>query len=380
MELREGGLLLRPWRPEDADAVYRACQDPLIQRWTGIPSPYTREHADGFVAGFAPQHWAARTRADLGVFDAATAELLGSSGLIALDLTCGTAEVGYWVAPWARGRGVATDSTRAVARWARALGVERLGWRAEVGNHASRLVAARIGVRFEGVARAAIRRYGGRDAWVGALLTGELRESDAPGDPALARATVRCHVFGRPQPTLQATTHRGEPIRLRPLELKDATACARACQDPLTTRYTTVPDPYDETHAESFINTDAPAAWARGTEAIFAVADDHDEFVGTMALRLPRDELYTTTGDVGYLVGPWARGRGYASAALRAVTDWGFASLALRRIEWQAYVGNAASRAAAEQAGFRIEGELRQSMIHRGTYKDIWIGARLATD
>lgn len=52
MELRDGPLLLRPWREEDADAVFEACQDPEIPRWMPmIPRPYTLEDARAFVTG-----------------------------------------------------------------------------------------------------------------------------------------------------------------------------------------------------------------------------------------------------------------------------------------------------------------------------------------
>lgn len=40
-------LLLRSVGPHDTDTVYEAVQDPDIQRWTTIPSPYLREHATG---------------------------------------------------------------------------------------------------------------------------------------------------------------------------------------------------------------------------------------------------------------------------------------------------------------------------------------------
>lgn len=382
VELRQGDLLLRPWVPGDAEAVFRACQDPLIQRWTNVPVPYTREHAETFVGSFTSRVWAEETDAPLGVFDAGSGELLGATGLVALDRQAGIGEIGYWTAPWARGRGVATGAAYATTRWAlESLGLHRVVWRAQVGNHASRLVAARIGVRFEGVTRAGLpTRDGWRDGWVGAVLPGDLRDPEAPPDPALVGAAVRCRVFGGPQPTLHTVTADQAPVRLRPLRLDDVPACVQACRDPDSVRYTTVPDPYRETDAESFILTYAPDSWARGIEAVFAIADADDALVGTIALRLRGDELFTPIGDVGYLVGPWARGRGYASAALRAVSDWGFASLGLRRIEWLAYVGNTASRATAERAGFRVEGELRQALPHRGTFRDVWIGARVASD
>ena len=44
--LRDGDLVLRPKRPEDADALTAACQDPEIPRWTFVPSPYTRADAE----------------------------------------------------------------------------------------------------------------------------------------------------------------------------------------------------------------------------------------------------------------------------------------------------------------------------------------------
>ena len=46
IELTTGdGLVLRAWQEDDAEDVFRACQDPLIQRWTMVPVPYLREQA-----------------------------------------------------------------------------------------------------------------------------------------------------------------------------------------------------------------------------------------------------------------------------------------------------------------------------------------------
>src|SRR5689334_18015614 len=103
VELREAGLLLRPWTDRDVDAILRACQDPGIQRWTGLPSPYRREDAEGYVSG-APEAWAAGTGAHLAVADPGTDEVLGACGLVRLDRAGGIGEVGYWTAPWAEGR------------------------------------------------------------------------------------------------------------------------------------------------------------------------------------------------------------------------------------------------------------------------------------
>jgi RimJ/RimL family protein N-acetyltransferase len=359
------GLLLRRWRPEDAEAVHRACQDPGIQFWTRVPSPYLLEHARYFVTEIAQKAWAEGTGAHFAVTDEHTGELVGSCGLVSIDRVLKSAEVGYWTAPWARGAGVAVRATRAVSRWAfDELEMRRVVWQAAVGNHASRMVALRAGFKIEGMLRLA---ESGGDGWLGSLLPGDPVEVDLP-DLLVTRAAV----FGRPQPVLKS---RDGGVRLRPAEERDLDAIVTACRDPECIRWTTVPDPYERRHAEDFALRMAPAKWARGDGATYAIADEDDAWVGLIDLRL--DPLDPYEANVGYLVGPAARGHGYAPAALRTVCDWGFDALGLARVDWKAYVGNVASRRAAEKAGFTIEGTLRGHLNHRGERRDTWIGGRL---
>jgi RimJ/RimL family protein N-acetyltransferase len=92
----------------------------------------------------------------------------------------GIAEIGFWcVAGW-RGLGVTTEAAAAVARWGFDTGVARLEWYAEVGNHASRRVAEKLGFTFEGQLRSRLLHRGHRvDAWIASLLPGELIEPSA---------------------------------------------------------------------------------------------------------------------------------------------------------------------------------------------------------
>jgi RimJ/RimL family protein N-acetyltransferase len=376
VEIREAGLLLRPWRPDDEEDVFRACQDPQIQRWTTVPRPYLREHAHQYVTDFTARSWGAGVASPMGAFNEATGQLLGAIGLIRQE-RCKEAEVGYWVAPWARRRGVATTGTRALARWAFAeLKLRRLAWGAEVGNHTSRLVAETVGFRVEGVFRNAVKRPDGHevDCWVGGLLPGELREA---GTPVHAVTRMRALTFAADQPRLSGTTAAGDRLGLRAPEPADLDAMVTACRDPQSQLWTTVPRPYGPGDAEQFIRYAAPRRWAFGDGAIFAVTDADDAFVGSMALRLgPRPDMC----DVGYLVTPWARGRGYAPAALRLLVAWCVSALGLNRIEWRAYVGNDASRRVAEKAGFTIEGLQRDGCPHLDEYRDAWTGAIVAKD
>ena len=89
-------------------------------------------------------------------------------------------EIGYWMAPWARGQGVMTDAVRLVCDWGfDELGLGRIEWWANVGNYASRRVAEKVGFTMEGTVRARLLHRGERvDGWVAGLLPGELSAAE----------------------------------------------------------------------------------------------------------------------------------------------------------------------------------------------------------
>jgi RimJ/RimL family protein N-acetyltransferase len=104
-------------------------------------------------------------------------DVLGGASLYAVELAERRAAVGYWLAPHARGRGVATCATRLLARWGfDRLGLERLELTCGPDNVASQRVAERCGFTREGVLRSHLRyKSGRRDSVVYGLLPGELR-------------------------------------------------------------------------------------------------------------------------------------------------------------------------------------------------------------
>jgi RimJ/RimL family protein N-acetyltransferase len=102
----------------------------------------------------------------------------------------GVAEVGFWTAKEHRGNGYITEATLAASHWAfTRLSIDRVEWRAEVGNKGSRAVARRAGFTIEGVLRSAINNKGvRRDCWVGSLLPSDVGlPSAAPYLPAPTR-------------------------------------------------------------------------------------------------------------------------------------------------------------------------------------------------
>jgi len=378
-EIQIEDLLVRPWRKSDAEAVYRACQDPDIQRWIPLPRPYEMSHALGFVTDFSNSTWDNQTAANFGVFDRSSGELLANMGLVRIDITAKNAELGYWTAPAARGRGVATRAGRAVTAWGfEALGIERLIWRADIGNHASRLVALRIGFQMEGVQRGGLMAVDGSgmhiDGWVASMRPGDVTPTTPERYAAGSPAAIRAQVFSRPTPTLALP---GGGV-LRPATDDDIDAITAACQDPETLRWTTIPPGYQRSDAENFARVYAPGAWQQGTAAIFAIADASGAYCGGIDLRISQED--SSAAEIGFQVAPWARGRGLASEALRTLAVWGFDALGLTRVKWRAHVGNDGSRRVAEKASFTFEGIQRQGCLHRGERRDAWVAAMLATD
>jgi RimJ/RimL family protein N-acetyltransferase len=172
-------LLLRPFGPADTEAVYRACQDPEIPRWTPVPSPYTIDDAKTFVGTTVPKGWADDIQYNFGLFTRDGGDLVGSMGLVRLQslrLPERQAELGYWTAAPQRRRGYTAEAAREVCRWAfTELGVERLEWLADAGNFGSRAVALKAGFVMEGTLRSRFAHRGTRrDAWIGSLLPSDL--------------------------------------------------------------------------------------------------------------------------------------------------------------------------------------------------------------
>lgn len=140
------------------------------------------------------------------------------------------------------------------------------------------------------------------------------------------------------------------------------------CRDPEFQRWTTVPVPYDETDAQEFLKRVAEG-W-RAHVATFAIVRE-GRFSGSVDLRFDG----VGGAEVGFGVGPWARGQGIMSRALRQVLVWGFELPGLEVVHWKAQVGNWPSRRVAGRCGFHMEGTVRGLLEQRGERRDGWIGS-----
>ena len=147
--ITDGVIGLRALEDRDVPAVVAACQDPEIPRWTRVPSPYTDDDARAYLA-IARADAAVGVGLSLAITDAADA-FIGTIGLMDVDRGRGSAEIGYWVAAGARGRGVTLRAIVLLRDWAVSeLGLTTLDVLPHADNVASRIVAERAGFAWTG--------------------------------------------------------------------------------------------------------------------------------------------------------------------------------------------------------------------------------------
>jgi RimJ/RimL family protein N-acetyltransferase len=154
-DLADAEIRLRPPRLDDVAVITRICRDPDIERFTRVPSPYTEDDARRFV-GLAHDALADGSGAHLLAVDRHDERILGAVGL-SVDTRDWSGELGYWVAPDARRRQVATRASRLLLRWgfdALQLGYVML-W-AAASNAGSNGVARALGFTHEGTSRRAM--------------------------------------------------------------------------------------------------------------------------------------------------------------------------------------------------------------------------------
>jgi RimJ/RimL family protein N-acetyltransferase len=183
--VRGARVLLRPWTANDVDHVYRACQDPDIQRWTTVPSPYQHSDAAAYVYEIAPQAWQ-DGGAVFAVVGPDNGEVLGTIG--AHSMRDGVAHIGYWTVPAARRQGYTTDALKAITAWFLCeRGAMRVELVTEPSNTGSRRVAERAGYIAEGILRSRVVVHGRRaDVVMYSMLPSDLKPCDDRGNTVIA--------------------------------------------------------------------------------------------------------------------------------------------------------------------------------------------------
>jgi len=153
LELSDGRVLVRPYRPSDVDAHWQAATESIaeVSRWLPWCHPgYAREESEAWVTS-RPAAWTNHEELSFAITDAATGRYLGGCGLNQFHAVHRMANLGYWVRTSAAGRGAASAATVLVARYGlHVVGLQRLEILADVDNLVSQRVAEKAGARREG--------------------------------------------------------------------------------------------------------------------------------------------------------------------------------------------------------------------------------------
>jgi RimJ/RimL family protein N-acetyltransferase len=176
-------------------------------------------------------------------------------------------------------------------------------------------------------------------------------------------------------PNISISTER---LVLRPLDEDDVPALAEMMNDEQVVAWTTVPHPYTEADARQWITRLAPGERTGGSGIVLAVTEFLTQrLVGVVHLK--NTDWRVRSGELAYVIAPWARGEGYASEAALAIAQWLFHDQDFERLELRTPADNTASQQVAQKIGCISEGVLRNAWIARARTEDgTW--ARVRTD
>ena len=340
--LVDAELTLRRHRPEDIDGVLEQCQDEQMQRWTTVPVPYQRSDAEAWVTETTARGWEEGSTAAFAI------DVAGRfAGTVDLRLLPGAAaEIGYGLAPWARGRGVMSRAVRLALGWGFGeLGLLVVHWQAFVGNWPSRRVAWACGFRVEGSVRGLCLARGLRhDAWIGSICQGDAM-----------RPTTRW---------LDPVALSGRRAGLRAWHTADLARLVEAARDPLNRQWLPGLPSASPDAAAAFLAEQAERM-AEGSGMSWALhAAGAPDCLGAVTLRM--DPADPGGAEIGYLAHPEGRGRGLVAegvwlAARHALLPAEEGGLGLHRVVARIAEGNTASRAVVERVGFRPGGRDRSA-------------------
>ncbi|WP_406720995.1 GNAT family N-acetyltransferase [Thioclava litoralis] len=302
-------LRLRPFSAADVPAIVSALSGFETARWLGrVPHPYRLSDAQEFVARSQDkQVWAIEDGA-------------GFAGMIGM-----VGELGYWLAPHARGKGYIQEAAlHLVACHFADPQVDHLKAGYFIGNHAS----ARI-------------LYG----------LGFVEDGPADRRPSVAWADLRPHQPLRLDRAGWARRFvpqiRTPRLRIDPLRPEDDVVFHRLVTCPSIGRMLQrFPADWTLPQARAFL---AEARW-QGARPCRLALRHQGRFVGSIGVG------QGACPAIFYFLDPAEVGRGLMSEALEGFIGWLSEAWGLRQLTARVFCDNPASRHVLEKAGFRVTG------------------------
>jgi RimJ/RimL family protein N-acetyltransferase len=153
LPLRTSRLLLRPYRPEDAPALFSIFSDPLVMRYWSTPPWASIEQAHRTIEGDIKSLESGQ-QLRLGIERIDDSTLIGQCTLFNIAPSCRRAEIGYCLASAAWGRGYMCEALQELVRYGfLELDLHRIEADIDPRNAASERLLRRLGFVEEGLLR-----------------------------------------------------------------------------------------------------------------------------------------------------------------------------------------------------------------------------------
>jgi RimJ/RimL family protein N-acetyltransferase len=159
--LADEEIRLEPLAQAHVPGFVDVVHDPAVRQFTFVPPDPDEEFVRGWIRRYE-EGWEDGSRAGFAIVDG-PGEVVGFAAVVQLDLDGREGELGYLVAPAARGRGVAGRAVALLTDWCfQTLGLVRLELRIDVDNGPSERVAERLGYVRDGILRSKYFKEGRR--------------------------------------------------------------------------------------------------------------------------------------------------------------------------------------------------------------------------
>jgi RimJ/RimL family protein N-acetyltransferase len=173
-------VVVRAWRPEDAQALFEAVDESRerLRPWMGWVDLYQTVADSEEYCRRVGARFDERSDFALGIWHRASGRFLGGTGFHNIDWDVPSFEIGYWIRDGEVGKGYVEEAVRLLMAQAfERMGAQRLAITCNANNERSRRIPERIGFELEGRLRNHMRTEAGplRDTLVFSLV---------PGDPA----------------------------------------------------------------------------------------------------------------------------------------------------------------------------------------------------
>jgi len=172
---------------------------------------------------------------------------------------------------------------------------------------------------------------------------------------------------------MTATFLDGERVSLRPVERQDLQFIREEKTDSRVRRSLGWPYPENAAQIAEYFEETLSAG-----DGVHLLVVGEGDPAGTVGFHDISDD--GRTAELGYWIAPERQGRGYATAAVQLLLEYGFEQRGFHRVEARVFERNEPSRGVVEKAGFTHEGRTREAEFIDGAYRDVDVYGLLADE